>query len=58
LVDFQHLEKFNSGYRYLLNIIDIFSKFLWGIPLKNESAEVVAFHIQNLIMSEGTPRGS
>ena len=56
LMNFEHLKKFNSGYSYLLNIIDIFSKFLWSIPLKNKSGEVVAYHIQNLIMTEGTPR--
>ena len=58
LMDFQHLSKFNGGYSFLLNVIhvDIFSKFLWSIPIKNKSGEVVAFEIQNIIMREGTPR--
>ena len=56
LMDFSNLEKFNNGYTFLLNVIDIFSKFLWSIPLKNKSGQVVAFHLQNIIMSEGTPR--
>jgi len=56
LMDFSNLSKFNSGYSFLLNVIDIFSKFLWSIPLKNKSGENVAYHIQNIIMSEGVPR--
>jgi transposase InsO family protein len=57
LMDFSKLkyEKFNNGYVYLLNIIDIFSKFLWCFPIKNKSGEVVADIIQKLILSEGTP---
>ena len=43
LMSFEHLEKFNNGYTFLLNIIDIFSKFLWSIPLKNKSGESLRF---------------
>ena len=34
LVDMQKMAKKNSGYRYILMIIDVFSKFGWAIPLK------------------------
>ena len=37
LVDMQKLSKYNNGYRYLLAVIDIFSKYGWLIPLKNKT---------------------
>ena len=30
--------KNNKGYRYILVVIDNFSKFVWTIPLKNKNA--------------------
>ena len=34
LVDMQAFSKFNRGVKYLLAVIDIFSKYDWLIPLK------------------------
>ena len=34
----QAYEKENKGYRYLLIVIDIVSKFSWAVPLKTKSA--------------------
>ena len=34
LVDMQKLSKWNRGYKYLLMVLDIFSKYGWVIPLK------------------------
>ena len=36
LADMQLLSKFNKGYRFLLCVIDIFSKYAWVIPLKDK----------------------
>ena len=36
LADMQLLSKFNKGVRFLLCIIDIFSKYAWVIPLKDK----------------------
>ena len=36
LADMQLLSKFNKGFRFLLCVIDIFSKFAWVIPLKDK----------------------
>ena len=33
--DMQLLSKFNKGFRFLLFVIDIFSKYAWVIPLKD-----------------------
>ena len=36
LADMQLLSKFNKGFRFLLHVIDIFSKYAWVIPLKDK----------------------
>jgi transposase InsO family protein len=33
--------KVNKGYKYILNIIDVFSRYVWAIPLKKKSASEV-----------------
>ena len=42
LVDMQKMAKMNSGYRYILMIIDVFSKYGWAVPLKNKSSPEVS----------------
>ena len=46
LEDLQSLAKYNDGYKYLLNCIDVFSKFAWSVPIKNKTgiSIVEAFH--------------
>ena len=36
LADMQLLSKFNKGFRFLLCVIDIYSKYAWAIPLKDK----------------------
>ena len=36
LADMQLISKFNKGFRFLLCVIDIFSKYAWVIPLKDK----------------------
>ena len=36
LADMQLISKFNKGFRFLLCVIDIFSKYAWVAPLKNK----------------------
>ena len=47
LADMQLLSKFNKGFRFLLCLIDIFSKYAWVIPLKDKKgiSTVNAFQI-------------
>ena len=35
LVEMQAFSKFNRGVRYLLTVIDVFSKYGWMLPLKD-----------------------
>ncbi len=41
LVDMQKYEKVNNGNRYILTVIDIFSRFAWAKPLKSKRGEEV-----------------
>ena len=36
LADMQLINKFNKGFRFLLCVIDIFSKYAWVVPLKDK----------------------
>ena len=36
LADMQLISKFNKGFRYLLCVIDIYSKYPWVVPLKEK----------------------
>ena len=38
LADVQLISKFNKGFRFLLCVIDVFSKYAWVIPLKDKKA--------------------
>ena len=41
----------NRGYRYVLVIIDNFSKFSWTIPLKNKNAQTIKDSFENILIS-------
>ena len=41
----------NRGYRYVLVIIDNFSKFGWTVPLKNKNAQTVKDSFENTLIS-------
>ena len=42
LIDMQTFSKDNNGIKYLLTVIDIFSKFVWIVPLKRKTDQEVA----------------
>ena len=37
LADMQLISKFNKRFRFLLCVIDIFSKYAWVVPLKDKN---------------------
>jgi len=37
LADFSSLSKYTDRYKYLLNVIDIFSRYAWSVPLKGRT---------------------
>ena len=49
LADMQLIDKFNKGIRFLLYVIDIFSKYKWVIPLKDKRGITVTFAFQKIL---------
>ena len=41
LVDMQTFSSFNEGFKYILTVIDVFSKYAWAVPIKDKSAATV-----------------
>ena len=55
LADMQSLTKYNRGIRYLLHVIDLFSKYAWVIPFKDKKGTSIANGFQKII-SQGRKR--
>lgn len=51
LMDKQKLSIENKGYKYLLNIIDLFSKFAYSIPLKTKSEKEITEAFSKLFLN-------
>ena len=49
LTDMQLLSKFNEGFRFLLCVIDIFSKYAWVIPLKDKKGISIVNGFQKIL---------
>ena len=49
LPDMQLLSKFNKGFRFLLYVVDIFSKYAWVIPLKDKKGISIANGFQKML---------
>ena len=54
LIDMHAFSKDNNGIKYLLTVIDIFSKFVWIIPLKRKIGQEVA-NAFSMILKERRP---
>ena len=52
LADMQSLSKYNKGIKYLFCAIDLFSKYLWLVPLKDKKGTSIVNVFQKII-SEG-----
>ena len=49
LVDMQLIGKFNKGFRFLLRVIDIFSKYAWVVPLKDKKGVSIVNAFQKIL---------
>ena len=56
LVEMQKFSKFNKGYRYLLMVLDVFSKYGWIVPLKDKKGETVATAFKKIFSEGRKPR--
>ena len=56
LVDVHQFAGSNNGIKYLLNVVDHFSKFAWSIPIKHKNKEIVSNRLVELFLKEGFPQ--
>ena len=45
----QLIRKFNKGFRFLLCVIDIYSKYAWVIPLKGKNGITITNAFQKVL---------
>ena len=45
----QLISKFNKGFRFLLCVIDIFSKYAWVVPLKDKKGVTIVNAFQKIL---------
>ena len=57
LIDKSSLSKYNNNYKFILTVIDIFTKYAWAIPLKNISGLSIINGFKT-ILSKGPHGGS
>ena len=49
LADMQLISKHNKGIRYLLCVIDLFSKYAWVLPLKDKKGATITNAFQKIL---------
>ena len=52
----QQFSRWNKGYRYLLMVLDVFSKFGWIVPLKDKKGETVAEALKTILKEGRKPQ--
>ena len=55
LVELPKISKKNSGFKYILMVIDVFSKYGWAVPLKTKTGKEVTSALQT-IFKENKPK--
>ena len=45
----QLISKFNKGFRFLLYVIDIFSKYAWVVPLEDKKGVSIVNAFQSIL---------
>lgn len=57
LADMQNVSKYNDGFRYLLTVIDVLSRYAWAIPIKDKRGETVIKALEGIFKtSDRIPR--
>ena len=49
LVDMQAFSSFSKGFKYILTVNDVFSKYAWAVPIKDKSAASVTKAFEKII---------
>ena len=55
LVEMQPLAKYNNGQKYILMIIDVFSKYGWAVPIKSKTGLAVADALKKVLKEGASP---
>ena len=55
IVDMSPYSRSNSGYKYLLSVIDVFSKYAWIVSFKTKTGKEVATAFQELFTNNAPP---
>ena len=53
LVEMQQFSKQNKGYKYLLTVIDVLSRYAWAVPMKDKKAGTVLDAMTKIITDSG-----
>ena len=55
LADMQSISRQNNGMRYMLTVIDVFSKFAWVAPVKSKDATTITSAFKD-VLNQAAPR--
>lgn len=56
LADMSNLSKHNNKYRYLLCIIDVFSKYAWVVPIKDKTGKTLVQAFKSVLKQGRSPK--
>ena len=56
LTDMQSLSKYNTGFKYLLCVIDLFSKYAWVIPIKDKKGTSIVNAFKKILSDSSRKR--
>ena len=61
-IDFMDMGKWGTcklhsvTYRYVVSVIDVFSRFIWLCPIDKKSSKTIAKELQSIYLEQGYPR--
>ena len=53
LLDIQKFSRVNKNFRYILVVVDVFSRFAWARPLKNKEGNSIKTALEGIIKTSG-----
>ncbi len=48
-MDISRLSRQNKNYKFIMNVIDVYSRYVWSFPLKNKEASSVGVELRKVI---------
>ena len=51
LVDMKALARYNGGHKWILNVMDVWSRYAWSVPMKTKSAVDVVHALKRIVSS-------